>query len=773
MTHWLDKFIEQAKAQEAGDTKAAYPRATSVNLDALIASVHETSPDEESVEANVRSALQRIASKAPMGAKPSWLFGELRDSAFGSRSREHEFIVKHPGRLLAEFRRLVPRQVPVPSGGTPKGKRKLPRGGVLMGHPYAAECFAGGGLFSLAMHIEGIYVGDICEIDIGPSGAPRQKQWAIETLKTNLHDFAVAADAMVWTPLAPEGGLDVLAGGPPCQPWSKGKSLSHKRIRGPKDPRNMYPRILEWIADAPPRVLCLENSAEIARDPSFIAYFEWWFEQLAQLGYEGTTWVISAASYGSPQDRRRAFVLAWPKGSRQGASLRSPPPATHGRPGTPDVESGKLLPWTRVFDRLNSGCCANYGLHTCVNLGNLEQSCRVCVDGLMYKPAPNYTDNQIRQNLTEAGIERTLGEFGDSGTLRIEKFKPIPASEKGRYAFSDLRWDEKAVTEYLSPVPTVRWVKNAPYGLLVPEGADPWGDVDRYDPKSVEAFVRQLMLVGVRDAAKIMDVPQWYKFEGGRTAALKQIGNGIPVNMGRAVARHLVAALGQAAPLSGTMAAKPWQGLWPIDRVNPCAGYPGVVGYPEAWSPSWPDQRAITSQERRKRPFASSEDFEDMRMWRKHVSNVRGLGVEGGGEVLPTGDPGFWEYTPQTGDQTYHHDWAWRPGSTGDAPPGFIDFAEFENWIQGEDVGVINHYGQLMDRKVWADDQGFVRFHADSPFADYRVDRRGASWVSSPPNPPVRPPPRGEVPLPQTVGRARRPVGSQSLAQTLLDLWRR
>jgi site-specific DNA-cytosine methylase len=79
--------------------------------------------------------------------------------------------------------------------------------------------------------------------------------------------------------------------------------------------------------------------------------------------------------------------------------------------------------------------------------------------------------------------------------------------------------------------------------MIEPDGASPWGDVDRYDPKAVKAYMSQLKRMSIRDAAKLQDVPQWYSFVGSPNQTYMQIGNGIPVNLGRAVARRVVEAL--------------------------------------------------------------------------------------------------------------------------------------------------------------------------------------------------------------------------------------
>ena len=78
--------------------------------------------------------------------------------------------------------------------------------------PQAVEVFSGGGLFALALDIEGVIAQHHCELD--PS--------AVETLRRSIDKDSVACDVTEYHPKAVPGGLDILSGGPPCQPWSQG-----------------------------------------------------------------------------------------------------------------------------------------------------------------------------------------------------------------------------------------------------------------------------------------------------------------------------------------------------------------------------------------------------------------------------------------------------------------------------------------------------------------------------------------------------------------------
>lgn len=99
-------------------------------------------------------------------------------------------------------------------------------------------------------------------------------------------------------------GIDLVAGGVPCPPFSKaGKQL------GKDDERDLFPAALEIVEKTQPKAVMLENVAGLL-DSKFDDYREAINKKLKSLGYK-TFWKIhNASDYGVPQLRPRVLLVA-------------------------------------------------------------------------------------------------------------------------------------------------------------------------------------------------------------------------------------------------------------------------------------------------------------------------------------------------------------------------------------------------------------------------------------------------------------------------------
>ena len=420
--------------------------------------------------------------------------------------------------------------------------------------PNAIEISSGGGLFSLAAAIEGVDVQIHCEIDKN----------AVKTLAHNFEGSIVVCDILGLDPEAGPEGLDLFMGGPPCQPWSRAATLGAGRL-GADDERNLWPEMLRLMESLEPRVVLLENVEGIL-DQQFIPYLgrpdagipgSWWQEAEAA-GYEGVVYKLNAADYGSPQARIRVWMVLWPVGSPWGPLLRKPPPASHYDPRKRPPRPG-MKPWVSALERFRGGCCQGYGLVTCRFLGNLHGVCDTCINGESFRLAPNEEGGGAR--LTPEQAATVLGER-KPGLQRLTSEKPFDTG--GIIAEALKAGDRGAVGQYLAPTVTKHLRKGPTSRVATIEGAR----MDLACP--VDDDASKLRQLTVREAAKTQDVPQWYEFKGGVSAQYAQVGNGIAVNMGRAVIQHALRALrpSDPSPIPGTLADRQVrsgrEGLWPF-----------------------------------------------------------------------------------------------------------------------------------------------------------------------------------------------------------------
>jgi len=97
--------------------------------------------------------------------------------------------------------------------------------------------------------------------------------------------------------------VDVVVGGPPCQPWSTGG----KRM-GAADPRDGWPSFLRVVREVRPRALVVENVAGFAARPRRCR-LDAVERELCDLGYTVRAGVVNAADHGAPQKRRRLIIV--------------------------------------------------------------------------------------------------------------------------------------------------------------------------------------------------------------------------------------------------------------------------------------------------------------------------------------------------------------------------------------------------------------------------------------------------------------------------------
>jgi len=134
--------------------------------------------------------------------------------------------------------------------------------------------------------------------------------------------------------------VDLLAGGPPCPPFSKSRFYRKEKPRALDDPvgdvtLTGYLKVLELVR---PRVFLLENVHGLAYKVHSDA-LEFILERAESLGYSCKWRVVNAADFGVPQIRERFFMVGVLEGE-----FAFPEP-THARSPGEKLFDGALEPW--------------------------------------------------------------------------------------------------------------------------------------------------------------------------------------------------------------------------------------------------------------------------------------------------------------------------------------------------------------------------------------------------------------------------------------------
>lgn len=102
----------------------------------------------------------------------------------------------------------------------------------------------------------------------------------------------------------PYRGVDLLAGGVPCPPFSvAGKQL------GREDERDLFPEAIRLIGEMKPRAVMLENVKGFL-DVGFEEYRGCILKSIEGLGYQTQIRLLNASDYGVPQLRPRVVIVA-------------------------------------------------------------------------------------------------------------------------------------------------------------------------------------------------------------------------------------------------------------------------------------------------------------------------------------------------------------------------------------------------------------------------------------------------------------------------------
>ncbi|WP_329014990.1 MULTISPECIES: DNA cytosine methyltransferase [unclassified Streptomyces] len=420
-------------------------------------------------------------------------------------------------------------------------------------HPEVGTCvelFAGGGGLAMGVHNAGFR----------PLLVNEYAKRAIETLQTN-----EMPGGGKW-PLKPgdvrllrndfkdlRGKVDVLAGGPPCQPFSLGGVA-----KGTEDERNMFPQMFRAIQEMRPKAVICENVRGLLRK-SFNPYFQYILNEMRLPFVErekDATWEehnevlekllandsvpaseryivqhhpVNAADFGVPQIRQRVVIVAFR------ADL-----------GLNDAEWDKFAPKDTHSDEALIHSMREGGEYWARHREVSEAAKARAIANL---PKLNYNNPKTKEKLTLRPW-RTLRD-AIHGVDEFEGRSLPPVSEEAVNGkeqvgvISDhFGWPGARVYTGHTPNLLDRPAKTVKAGVHGVPGGESVMMMD--DPTFDGSGYRYMT---VRETARVMTFPDEWTLAGPRGEKMRQLGNAVPVKLGTVFAGAVAAALNSVGAL--------------------------------------------------------------------------------------------------------------------------------------------------------------------------------------------------------------------------------
>jgi DNA (cytosine-5)-methyltransferase 1 len=391
----------------------------------------------------------------------------------------------------------------------PRKVKEAP-GAYLAAPMNSIELFAGAGGLGLGIAHAGFVHrlvverdGDACGTIRANFGAETEHthKWPLFEGDVRQCDFSALAEK-----------IDLVSGGPPCQPFSIGG-----KSRGFKDRRDMFPEAARIVRIVNPKAFIFENVKGLLRE-SFAKYFQYiilqlkypeiaksdnedWTEHLVRLEehhthgrYKGLYYrvlfrLVNAADYGVPQKRERVIIVGFRSDVCEDWSFPIP---THSEDALLQSQFGTGKYWERhAVAKRNRPAVPDH------------------LRGRLERTAALFEDRQPWLTVRDAFHDLPDPQVDKASDIANHRFQPGAKAYPG-HTGSPL--DEPAKT-----------LKAGDHGV-------PGGENMLVQPDG------SLRYFTVREGARLQTFPDWFIFKSSWTESMRQIGNAVPVQLANVIA---------------------------------------------------------------------------------------------------------------------------------------------------------------------------------------------------------------------------------------------
>lgn len=368
--------------------------------------------------------------------------------------------------------------------------------------PIAVDLFSGAGGLSLGLEAAGYQVALSVDLD----------EWALETHAANFAGLALRLD--LGSDELRDGivrlfegvEVDLVAGGPPCQPFSRAgrskiRSLVDLGLRESLDGRKeLWRAFLDVVERIRPRAVLMENVPDMALGDDMVT-LRVMVERLEQAGYEVDARIVDAWLHGVPQHRQRLILV----GLRDGATFEWPECSDRVtvREAIFDLPVLEVEPDRAVGERTMP-----YGDR---HMSDFARAARKDCIGDEASVVHDHVTRAVREDDYRAFQLMTSETLYSDLPESVKRYRDDIFDDK----YNRLDWDDysRSITAHIA--------KDG-YWYIHPD---------------------QHRTLTVREAARIQTFPDSFRFAGSRSHQFQQIGNAVPPALGEAIGVAVLAAV--------------------------------------------------------------------------------------------------------------------------------------------------------------------------------------------------------------------------------------